>query len=115
MEHAVSGPVNATAPHPVTNEEFSKTLGQTLGRPALLRTPGFVMRLAFGDMADELLLTGQCVIPHKAQSVITSYSIHYTKLYELSPNCGSTGPNTAFSSMTISSAAREIKVPPDMA
>jgi len=69
MEHGVSGPVNATAPHPVTNEEFSKALGQTLGRPALLRTPGFVIKLAFGDMADELLLSGQCVIPQKAQSL----------------------------------------------
>ncbi len=69
MEHAVSGPVNATAPHPVTNEEFSKTLGQTLGRPAFLRTPAFVMNLAFGDMAEELLLTGQRVIPQKAQSL----------------------------------------------
>ena len=69
MDHAVSGPVNATAPHPVTNGEFSKTLGQTLGRPAFLRTPGFVMKLAFGDMANELLLTGQRVIPHKAHSL----------------------------------------------
>ena len=69
MDHAVSGPVNATAPHPVTNKEFSRTLGQTLGRPALLRTPGFVMKLAFGDMAEELLLTGQRVIPQKAQSL----------------------------------------------
>jgi uncharacterized protein (TIGR01777 family) len=69
MDHAVSGPVNATAPHPVTNAEFSRTLGQTLGRPAILRTPGFAMKLAFGDMAEELLLTGQRVIPHKAQSL----------------------------------------------
>jgi len=69
MDHAVSGPVNATAPHPVTNAEFSRTLGQALGRPAIFRTPGFVMKLAFGDMADELLLTGQRVIPYRAQSL----------------------------------------------
>lgn len=68
MNNAAGGPVNATAPHPVTNAEFSKTLGQTIGRPAFLRTPGFVMKLVFGDMADELLLTGQRVIPHRAQS-----------------------------------------------
>ena len=68
MNNAAGGLVNATAPHPVTNAEFSKTLGQTLGRPAFLRTPGFVMKLVFGDMADELLLTGQRVIPHRAQS-----------------------------------------------
>lgn len=69
MDHAASGPVNATAPHPVTIEEFSKTLGQALGRPAFLRTPGFIMKLAFGDMAEELLLTGQRVLPQKAQSM----------------------------------------------
>ena len=68
MNNAAGGPVNATAPHPVTNAEFSKTLGQTIGRPAFLRTPGFVMKLVFGDMADELLLTGQRVIPRRAQS-----------------------------------------------
>lgn len=69
MDHAAGGPVNATAPHPVTNEEFSKTLGQALGRPAFLRAPGVVMKLAFGDMAEELLLTGQRVLPQKAQSM----------------------------------------------
>lgn len=69
MNNAASGPVNATAPHPVTNAEFSKTLGRTLGKPAFLRTPGFVMKLAFGEMADELLLTGQRVLPRRAQSM----------------------------------------------
>ena len=69
MNNAASGPVNATAPHPVTNAEFSKTLGQTLGRPAFLRAPGFAIKLAFGEMADELLLTGQRVLPHKAHSM----------------------------------------------
>ncbi len=68
MNNAASGPVNATAPHPVTNAEFSKTLGQALGKPAFLRTPGFVMKLAFGEMAEELLLTGQRVLPRRAQS-----------------------------------------------
>jgi len=69
MNNAASGPVNATAPHPVTNAEFSKTLGRTLGKPAFLRTPAFAMKLAFGEMADELLLTGQRVLPHKAHSM----------------------------------------------
>ncbi len=69
MDHAASGPVNATAPHPVTNAEFSKTLGQVLGRPAFLPTPGFAMKLLFGEMADELLLTGQRVVPHRAHAM----------------------------------------------
>lgn len=69
LNNAASGPVNATAPHPVTNAEFSKALGQTLGKPAFLRTPGFAMKLMLGEMAGELLLTGQRVIPRRAQSL----------------------------------------------
>jgi uncharacterized protein (TIGR01777 family) len=68
MNNAASGPVNATAPHPVTNEDFSKNLGQAIGKPAFLRTPGFVMKLMLGEMAEELLLTGQRVLPRRAQS-----------------------------------------------
>ncbi len=66
---AVSGPLNATAPNPVTNREFAKTLGRVLGRPAFVPTPAFALRLALGEMAEELLLTGQRVLPAKAQSL----------------------------------------------
>jgi uncharacterized protein (TIGR01777 family) len=59
------GPVNLVAPRPVTNEEFSKTLGGVLSRPAVLPVPAFAARLAFGEMADELLLAGQRVEPAK--------------------------------------------------
>lgn len=69
MNNAASGPVNATAPHPVTNADFSKNLGQALGKPAFLRTPGFAMKLMLGEMAEELLLTGQRVLPRQAQSL----------------------------------------------
>lgn len=62
---SVAGPVNATAPEPVPNKEFSKTLAAVLGRPALLKMPAFPLRLIFGEMADELLLNGQRVIPKK--------------------------------------------------
>jgi uncharacterized protein (TIGR01777 family) len=68
MNNAASGPVNATAPHPVTNADFSKNLGQAIGKPAFLRTPGVVMKLMLGEMAEELLLTGQRVLPRRAQS-----------------------------------------------
>jgi uncharacterized protein (TIGR01777 family) len=59
--HALSkpdlrGPVNAVAPHPVTNREFAATLGRVLSRPAVLPLPAFVVRLAFGEMGEELLL-----------------------------------------------------------
>ncbi len=63
---SIEGPVNATAPNPVTNREFSKTLGAVLGRPAIMPIPGFVLRLVFGQMAEELLLGGQKVMPKKA-------------------------------------------------
>jgi len=65
---AVQGPVNATAPPPVTNLQFAKELGQLLGRPALIRTPVFTLRTALGrEMADELLLTSQKVMPARLQ------------------------------------------------
>jgi uncharacterized protein len=62
----VSGPVNATAPNPVTNAAFARELGRALHRPALLRTPGAALRLLLGEMADALLLSGQRAVPAKA-------------------------------------------------
>ena len=59
------GPVNATAPGPVTNSEFSKTLGRVLGRPSILPVPGLVLKLLMGEMAQELLLNGQKVLPQR--------------------------------------------------
>jgi uncharacterized protein len=66
---AVAGPLNATAPNPVTNEQFSRELGHALHRPALLRTPAFALRLVLGEMADSLLLTGQRAVPAKARAL----------------------------------------------
>jgi uncharacterized protein len=65
----VSGPLNATAPAPVTNAEFSLALGRAMGRPAVIPAPAFALRLALGEMADALLLGGQRVLPAKAQRV----------------------------------------------
>lgn len=62
---ALRGPVNAVAPQAVTNLEFTKTLGRVLGRPTLFPMPAFAARLAFGQMADELLLASQRVEPAK--------------------------------------------------
>jgi len=61
----VAGPLNITAPHPVTNAEFSRTLGRVLGRPSLLPVPALAVRLAVGEMAGELV-AGQRVLPEKA-------------------------------------------------
>jgi uncharacterized protein (TIGR01777 family) len=60
-----SGPFNATAPHPVTNKEFVRSLGRALRRPAVLPTPTLALRVLFGEMAD-VLVTGQRAVPAKA-------------------------------------------------
>ena len=62
---SVSGPLNVTAPNPVTNLEFSRTLGRILHRPALVPAPAFALRLVLGEMA-EVVVTGQRVFPEKA-------------------------------------------------
>jgi len=59
----ISGPVNLVSPQSVTNREFTKTLGSVLSRPTLFPMPAFAARLAFGEMADALLLTGARVTP----------------------------------------------------
>lgn len=75
---AVTGPMNATAPNPVTNREFARTLGRVLRRPALVPTPAFALRLALGEMGDALLLSGQRVLPAKAQSL--GFTFRYSLL-----------------------------------
>ena len=62
-----SGPLNATAPEPVTNTEFAAALGRALHRPAFLPTPGFALKLLLGEMADALLLSGQRAVPAQAE------------------------------------------------
>ena len=61
----IGGPVNATAPHPVSNAEFSTCLGVALNRPARLPMPALMVKLLFGEMGEELLLQGQYVLPNK--------------------------------------------------
>jgi uncharacterized protein (TIGR01777 family) len=62
-DESLRGPINAVAPNPVTNEEFTKALGRVLGRPTFMTVPAFAARLAFGEMADALLLSGARVEP----------------------------------------------------
>ena len=64
---AAAGPINATAPQPVTNTAFAKALGRALHRPAFMPAPGFALRLLLGEMADALLLSGQNAVPAKAE------------------------------------------------
>jgi hypothetical protein len=62
------GPVNVTAPHPVTNAEFSRALGRALRRPAILPVPGIAVRLLYGEMS-EIVTTGQRVVPARLQEL----------------------------------------------
>lgn len=63
----LAGPVNLTAPQPVTNAEFARALGRAVHRPAILPAPVFALRLALGTMADEALLASARVVPAKLQ------------------------------------------------
>jgi uncharacterized protein len=68
-DQTIRGPLNIVSPNPVTNEEFTRTLGHVLNRPTALAMPAFAARLAFGEMADEMLLASQKVLPKKLMSV----------------------------------------------
>lgn len=63
-QQSVAGPVNVTAPNPVTNAELSRALGRALHRPAVLPVPGLALRLLYGEMA-EIVITGQRMIPRR--------------------------------------------------
>jgi len=62
---ALSGPVNLTAPQPVTNAEFTRALARAVHRPAMLPAPAFALRIALGEMADEALLASARVVPSR--------------------------------------------------
>ena len=74
----IQGPVNMVAPKPVRNEEFAKTLASVLSRPAIFPLPAFAVKLAFGEMGEELLLGSQQV---EASKLISSgYPFRYRDL-----------------------------------
>ena len=75
---ALSGPVNAVSPHPVTNQAFTKTLGRVLSRPTFLPLPAFAVKLAFGEMGEELLLASTRVDPHRLQE--SDYEFRFPEL-----------------------------------
>lgn len=75
---ALRGPVNVTAPTPVTNAEFTATLARVLHRPAVIPVPATALRLVLGELADAALLTGQRVIP--AALLASGYRFHFPTL-----------------------------------
>lgn len=74
----MNGAVNIVAPNPVTNAEFTETLGRVLERPTIFSVPAFAARLAFGEMADEALLASQRVAP--AQLKQHGFEFQYPQL-----------------------------------
>lgn len=68
LDTPVSGPVNLTGPHPVTNAEFTRALAAALGRPAPFTVPAFLLRAVPGGMGEELGLYGQRAVPAKLQA-----------------------------------------------
>lgn len=75
---ALRGPVNAVAPTPVTNREFTRTLARAVHRPALLPIPGFAARILFGEMADALLLSSTRAEP--ARLLASGYVFRHATL-----------------------------------
>lgn len=74
----IRGPINAVAPNPASNYEFSKTLGRVLGRPSIFVMPAVVLKVLLGEMAQELLLNGQKVLPRL--SVSSGYQFKFPEL-----------------------------------
>jgi uncharacterized protein len=73
----LAGPLNATAPEPVTNAGLTRVLGKALHRPAFLRVPAILLR-PLGGFADELLLGGQRVLPAKA--IVSGFRFRHADL-----------------------------------
>ena len=73
----ISGPLNATAPHPRRNKDFSKALGKALGRPSFLPVPGLALYAVFGEVA-EILVNGQKALPRATQE--SGYVFRYPEL-----------------------------------
>jgi uncharacterized protein (TIGR01777 family) len=74
-----TGPINATAPEPVSNRDFSRALGSALGRPSRLPVPGAALRLLYGEMA-EIVTTGARVVP--AKPLVLGYEFSHPRLNE---------------------------------
>jgi len=77
-DESMNSPVNCVAPNPVRNAEFTKTLGSVLSRPTIFPIPEFGVRLAFGEMADALLLSSQRASASRLQAA--GFAFNYPQL-----------------------------------
>lgn len=77
QEETLEGPLNASAPNPVRNREFSKSLGRAMGRPSLMWVPSFVLRIALGELAEEILGSKR-VLPRRLLE--SGYRFRYPEL-----------------------------------
>lgn len=78
VDPQLDGPLNVTAPNPVTNDAFTRALGRALHRPTPLPVPAFALRALFGDMAEELLLSGAAVLPEEAERI--GYRFRFSRI-----------------------------------
>jgi len=74
----VSGAINGTSPNPVTNQEFTKTLGKVLKRPTIFPMPNVIIKLLMGQMGEELLLSGKKILPINIAAA--GYDFQYPQL-----------------------------------
>ena len=79
-EESIAGAINGVAPNPVTNREFTKTFGRVISRPTIFPMPAFAAKLAFGEMAEALLLSSTRVLPEKAS--VSGFQFHHPHLEE---------------------------------
>ncbi|HEX8072558.1 MAG TPA: TIGR01777 family oxidoreductase [Pyrinomonadaceae bacterium] len=77
-DERLAGPVNTVAPQPLTNAEFTKTLGRVLGRPTIFPIPAFGLRLALGELAEALMLSSARVEPARLRAA--GYEFEYPQL-----------------------------------
>ena len=73
---SISGAVNVVAPHPITNQDYSKALGKVLSRTIHFKVPAFILKFTLGEMAEQLILSSSRVVP----KVLTDHG--YTFLHE---------------------------------
>jgi uncharacterized protein len=78
LEGDVAGPVNLVSPNPVTNAQFTKALGNAVGRPTVFPFPSFAAKAMFGEMAEEALLTGQRALP--ARLIDAGFAFEYPEI-----------------------------------